>query len=122
MNSTLYAEYVKYATYGVLHHGVLLHHGHFLATADGVCWVCRDATATMAIGLHMSDKEVRTTSMRIGADVTELAKIAASFKGLSIMEYVSEVVRAAAMRDIDEGHRALMPKPISSKRKVKGDM
>jgi hypothetical protein len=74
----------------------------------------------MAIGLHMSDKEVKTTSMRIGSDVTELAKIAASFKGLSIMEYVSEVVRAAALRDIDEGHRALMPRTTKS-RKPKED-
>jgi hypothetical protein len=98
-------------------HGDLLHHGRLQSLTMGVCWVCLDATATMAIGLHMSDKEVKTTSMRIGADVTELARIAASFKGQTIMEYVSEVVRAAAMRDIDEGHRALIPPPKTRRSK-----
>lgn len=68
----------------------------------------------------MGDKEIKTTSMRIGTDVTELAKIAASYKGLSIMEYVSEVVRAAALRDIEEGHRALIPPTTKGRRKEGG--
>ncbi len=53
----------------------------------------------------MNDKGVKITSMRIGADVTEQAKIAAALKGISMMEYVSQVVLAAAARDIDEFRR-----------------
>jgi hypothetical protein len=73
-------------------------------------------TATFAIGLHMSDKEVRVTSMRITSDVTALAKIAASFKGQTILEYVSDAVRTVATLDIEEFRRGGGPAKSRNKK------
>ena len=64
----------------------------------------------------MSEKEVKATSMRITSDVTDLAKIAASFKGQTIMEYVSEAVRTAAARDIEEFRRGGAPPKTRAKK------
>ncbi len=47
----------------------------------------------------------RTTSMRITVEAVEAAKIAAAYKGLSMMDYVAGIVLEAANRDIEEGHR-----------------
>jgi uncharacterized protein (DUF1778 family) len=64
----------------------------------------------------MNEKEVKITSMRITSDVTDLAKIAASFKGQTIMEYVSDAVRSVATRDIEEFRRGGTP-PKARKKK-----
>jgi predicted DNA binding CopG/RHH family protein len=61
---------------------------------------------TTAMETPMSDKDQRTTSMRIGVEVVEAAKIAAAFKGVTMMEYVSRIVLEAANRDIEEGYRS----------------
>jgi hypothetical protein len=65
----------------------------------------------------MADKTAKTTSMRIGSDVTKQAKIAAAFKGLTVLDYVSQVVLAAAARDIEESYRAgAAPAPTKKSR------
>jgi len=41
---------------------------------------------------------------RILPDALEAAKLAAVYRGLTLTEYISEVVKVAAERDIEEGH------------------
>lgn len=57
--------------------------------------------------------------VKIDAVVVADARIAASYKGLSLAEYVSEVLRPIVLRDIEEGHAKKMkgqaPKPKGSK-------
>ena len=65
---------------------------------------------------QMSDKDQKTTSMRIGVDVVEAAKIAAAFKGVTMMEYVSQIVLEAANRDIEEGYRSRSSPPAKPRR------
>ena len=48
----------------------------------------------------MSETDVKYTSMRITTDVTEQAKLAGALKGISMMEYVRQVVLAAALAAI----------------------
>jgi uncharacterized protein (DUF1778 family) len=60
--------------------------------------------------------EQRTTSMRVTPEVTEQARIAAALKGVSMMEYVRQVVLAAAARDIEEFRRGGAPPPAKPKR------
>jgi hypothetical protein len=67
---------------------------------------------------QMSDKDQKTTSMRIGVDVVEAAKIAAAFKGVTMMEYVSRIVLEAANRDIEDGYRSRSA-PTSKPRRPK---
>jgi hypothetical protein len=43
-------------------------------------------------------------SVKMDAKVVEDCRIAAAFKGMSLAEYLSETMRAAAKRDIDEGY------------------
>jgi hypothetical protein len=43
-------------------------------------------------------------STKIDADVLEDCRIAAAFRGVSLAEYLSETMRAAARRDIDEAY------------------
>jgi hypothetical protein len=52
-------------------------------------------------------------SVKMDAKVVEDCRIAASFMGLSLAEYLSERMRAIAARDIDEGYsqRSATPKP-----------
>ena len=64
----------------------------------------------------MSETDVKYTSMRITTDVTEQAKLAGALKGISMMEYVRQVVLAAAARDIEDFRRGgSPPKPRRSK-------
>ena len=70
---------------------------------------------TLATETQMSDKDQKTTSMRIGIEVVEAAKIAAAFKGVTMMEYVSKVVLEAANRDIEEGYKSRSAPPAKRK-------
>lgn len=47
------------------------------------------------------------TTMKVDRFVAERARIAASFKGLSLSEYVSEILRPIVNRDIQEGYRKM---------------
>jgi hypothetical protein len=44
-------------------------------------------------------------SVKMDAKVVEDCRIAAAFRGVSLAEYISETMREAAQRDIDEGYR-----------------
>lgn len=44
------------------------------------------------------------TPVRIDNDVLEDCRIAAAFQGKSIAEYVSDILRPIAKRDIEEGY------------------
>lgn len=52
------------------------------------------------------------TTMKVDRVVAEDARIAASYKGISLSEYVSEVLRPIVQRDIDEGHRKRAAKKV----------
>jgi hypothetical protein len=57
-------------------------------------------------------------AVKVDAQVVADARIAASYKGLSLAEYVSEVLRPIVLRDIEEGHAQRMKpatKPKGSK-------
>lgn len=43
-------------------------------------------------------------SVKMDEKVVEDCRIAASFRGLTLAEYLSEAMRAIAARDIDEGY------------------
>ena len=43
-------------------------------------------------------------SVKMDATVVEDCRIAAAFRGVSLAEYISETMREAAQRDIDEGY------------------
>ncbi len=43
-------------------------------------------------------------SVKMDAAVVDDARIAASFKGMSLAEYLSETLRPIVARDIDEGY------------------
>jgi len=48
-----------------------------------------------------------SNAVRITREAIEAARIAAAFKGLTVSEYVSGVVLARALKDVDEGYRRL---------------
>jgi hypothetical protein len=52
----------------------------------------------------MAKKE--TVPVRLNLDAVEEAKVAAATKGLSLVEYASEILLAAARRDNDEWSKA----------------
>lgn len=54
----------------------------------------------------MAESERRTMPVRIELEALEAAKIAAAFKGISVVQYISRVLKEAADRDIEEGYRA----------------
>jgi uncharacterized protein (DUF1778 family) len=58
------------------------------------------------LDLPMVNREHKTMSIRIGTEALEAAKIAAAFKNMTVMDYVTEVVLEHANRDIEEGYRA----------------
>ena len=63
--------------------------------------------ATLTAGKRMAKakgERPKYVPAKIGAEAARLAKIAASFKDLSMAEYVTQVVEAAARRDIDAEH------------------
>jgi len=43
-------------------------------------------------------------SVKMDSGVVEDCRIAAAFRGVSLAEYLSETMRAAARRDIDDGY------------------
>lgn len=47
-----------------------------------------------------------TMPMRLGIEAMEVAKIAASLKGLSLVQYATQVLFESANRDIDEFSKA----------------
>ena len=59
----------------------------------------------LAVESQMAEKEQKATSIRIALDAVESAKIAAAYKGMTVMDYVTQLVRESAARDIEEGHR-----------------
>ena len=70
--------------------------------------------------LTMTESERRTMPIRIDVRALEAAKIAAAFKGISVMEYASDILLAAAERDIEEGYRLRVAPPPRKPRKPKG--
>jgi hypothetical protein len=61
-----------------------------------------------------------TMSVRVDKDALEAAKIAAAYKGVSVMEYASALLREAANRDIEESHRSRSVAMQSRKKRPKG--
>lgn len=71
----------------------------------------------------MAEKDRRTMPIRIDVKALEAAKIAASYKGMTVMDYASKVLLDAATKDIEEGHRAWSgsnPEPPPKSRRPKG--
>jgi hypothetical protein len=60
--------------------------------------------ATLAEPMTMTKKE--TSPVRLNVDAIEEARVAAATKGLSLVQYVSEIILAAARRDNDEWSKA----------------
>jgi hypothetical protein len=75
-------------------------------------------TKTRTMEPHMSENDAKITSMRTTVDVTEKAKLAASLKGISMMDWVRQVVLEAAARDIEEFRRGGDPPTKPRKTKV----
>jgi hypothetical protein len=65
----------------------------------------------------------KTVSLKLSSEAVEAAKIAAAFKGLTLLEYASRVLLEAANRDIEEGYRsrAAGRQPSPPRRKPKED-
>ena len=62
--------------------------------------------------------------VRISDEAMKWARVAASYREMSVAEYVSEALLEIAKRDAEAGHAALMgpgPEPATPKRKAKGD-
>ena len=55
----------------------------------------------------MAEPDGKTRPVRIGLEALEVAKVAAAFKGVSVVQYVTRIVREAADRDIEEWYQAL---------------
>ncbi len=70
--------------------------------------------------LPMTERERRTMPIRIDVTALEAAKIAAAYKGISVMEYASRVLLEAARKDIEEGHRSFSGPHPPKPRKPKG--
>lgn len=68
----------------------------------------------------MTERERRTMPIRIDVAALEAAKIAAAYKGISVMEYASQILLDAAKRDIEEGHRTFKSGAPPKPRKPKG--
>ncbi len=62
------------------------------------------------------EKERKTMPIRVGIEALEAAKIAAAYKGQTVMDYVTEIVLEAANRDIEEGHRLRSSSPAKARR------
>lgn len=60
-------------------------------------------------------------SVKMDAEVVDDCRIAAAFKGQTLAEYISETMRAAAARDIQEGYARRTGEPApKGKPKPKG--
>ena len=66
----------------------------------------------------MGDNGQKTMSIRLNVDALESAKIAAAYRGKTVMEYVSEMVLEGANRDIEESHRARSIPPKARAKKA----
>ena len=62
--------------------------------------------AVLELTMAEAGSERRTMPIRIDVRALEAAKIAAAFKGVSVMEYASQVLLEAAERDIEQGYKA----------------
>lgn len=60
-----------------------------------------------------SEARPKYVPAKINEEAVRLGKIAASFEGSTLADYVSRVVAEAALRDINAGHAKMMkgPKP-----------
>lgn len=66
----------------------------------------------MAPGLVEAGMAKRTTPVRVSDESLKLARIASSYTGESVVDYISRVIAEAADADIEKGHAALKaPKP-----------
>ena len=61
----------------------------------------------------------QTMPIRIDVESLRAAKIAASFKGLSVMQYASKVLLEQAERDIEEGYKQRSNPPPTRGRRSK---
>ncbi len=55
-------------------------------------------------GVEMAEDR-KTMALKLTIEAIEAAKIAAAFKGLTLLEYASGVLLEAANRDIDESYK-----------------
>lgn len=78
-------------------------------------------SAVLELKMANQGSERRTMPIRIDLRALEAAKIAAAFRGISVMEYASQVLLEAAERDIEQSYRARSNPPDERKpRKPKG--
>lgn len=59
-------------------------------------------------------------AVKLTIEAIEAAKIAAAFKGMTLMDYASAVLIQAANRDIEEGYRTRKSTDVPPKRRAKG--
>lgn len=65
----------------------------------------------------MEKVKAETTSIRLHIEAVEAAKIAASFKGLSVVDYASALLLEQANLDIEQGYKdRSQSKPAKAKR------
>jgi hypothetical protein len=60
-------------------------------------------------------------AVKLTVEAIEAAKIAAAFKGITLMEYASAVLLEAANRDIEQGYRIRSGGQQAPRRKPKGE-
>jgi hypothetical protein len=73
---------------------------------------------TVVMESTMTDSERKSMPIRIDIEALDAAKIAASYKRMSVMAYVSAIILEAANRDIEESHAARIdPKAMQRRRK-----
>jgi hypothetical protein len=81
--------------------------------------------ATGTLERTMAESERRSMPIRLGTEALEAAKIAAAYKGMTLSDYATRVLHEAALRDIEEGHKAFraagLQPPTPPKRKPKGE-
>ena len=70
--------------------------------------------------LRSTMAEQKTTSVKLTQEAVDAAKIAAAFKGVALYEYASEILLAAANRDIEEGYRQRQGGPADASKPRKG--
>ena len=66
----------------------------------------------MATGLVEAGMAKKTTPVRVADDALKLARIASSYTGESVVDYISRVITEHSQSDIERLHDAMMkPKP-----------
>jgi hypothetical protein len=79
---------------------------------------------TTLTGIPMAEEQ-KTMSIRLTVEAIDAARIAASYKKMTVLDYASAVILEQANRDIEEGHRqragATSPPEPKRPRKPKGE-